>query len=98
MADYDSPHFIVLDDDHVVAALVSGDAYADEHPSGIMRFSVCVQPDRRRAGHARRLITTFIRHCESQGWSPEAWVVNDEVMCPLLEDLGFTPHGPIWEY
>ena len=94
IADYDSPHLVVRSDDYVVAALVSGDAYAGGAPSGVMRFSVCVCPYHRRQGHARRLVEAFIEHCEEQGVSPEAWVVNDEAMRPLLEDLGFTEWGP----
>ena len=67
IADYDSPHLVVRSDDHVVAALVSGDAYAGGAPSGVMRFSVCVCPYHRRQGHARRLVEAFIEHCEEQG-------------------------------
>ena len=35
--------------------------------------------------------------CEAEGMPPEAWVVNEEAMLPLLKDLGFTQEdGPIW--
>lgn len=71
---------------------------AEAWGSGIRRFSVCVDPRHRRKGHARELIQDFLNWCSREGFSPEAWVVNEEAMNPLLEDMGFSPDGPIWSY
>lgn len=71
---------------------------AEAWGSGIRRFSVCVAPDARRRGYARELIQDFLDWCSREGFTPEAWVVNEEAMNPLLEDLGFSPDGPIWQY
>ena len=87
-ASYDEPVMGFACGDELVAALVGGAAQGD--PWSGMRFSVCVHPDFRRQGLASRLVRAFIDHCEADGLPVEAWVVNEEAMIPMLEDLGFS--------
>lgn len=95
MASYDEPLVGFAHGDELVAALVGGAAYGD--PFMGMRFSVVVSPDFRRQGFARKLIEAFVAQCEGDGLPVEAWVVNEEAMAPLLEDLGFSCNEhPFW--
>ena len=100
MANYDKPAFGIADENgQLIAALVGGARYEDNPWLG-MRFSVCVDEDHRRQGHATALIEAFCEKCSKEGMPVEAWVVNEEAMEPLLEDLGFDgkPGQPIWTY
>jgi GNAT superfamily N-acetyltransferase len=95
MASYDEPILGFAHGDELVAALVGGAPHGD--PFMGMRFSVVVSPDFRRQGFARKLIESFVSQCESDGMPVEAWVVNEEAMAPLLEDLGFScDDHPFW--
>ena len=96
MASYEEPLLGIADGDELIAALVSGSPHNDLWVCA--RFSVCVHPDHRRQGYARRLVEAFLAYCEQHGFQPEAHVVNEEAMVPLLEKLGFTPDGPLWSY
>jgi len=96
IASYEEALFGIADGDDLIAALVAGSPHND--PWLCMRFSLVVHPDHRRQGHARRLIEAFLTYCEQDGFQPEAHVVNDEAMIPLLEGMGFTPDGPLWTY
>ncbi len=95
MASYDEPIMGFGRGDELVAALVGGAPHGD--PFMGMRFSVVVSPDFRRQGFARRLVEAFVAQCEGDGLPVEAWVVNEEAMAPLLEDLGFSCNDhPFW--
>lgn len=96
IARYEEPLLGVADGQELVAALVAGPPKGD--PWSGMSFSLCVKPDYRRRGLARSLVETFMDYCEEMGFSPEAHVVGEDAMIPLLTDLGFTNEGPIWRY
>ena len=96
LAPYEEALFGIAYGDDLIAALVAGSPHND--PWVCMRFSLVVHPDHRRQGHARRLVEAFLGYCEQDGFQPEAHVVNDEAMIPLLEGLGFSADGPLWTY
>jgi GNAT superfamily N-acetyltransferase len=96
IASYEEPLFGIAEGDDLIAALVAGSPHND--PWMCMRFSLVVHPDHRREGLARKLVEAFLGYCRDDGFQPEAHVVNETAMNPLLEELGFTPEGPIWTY
>ncbi len=96
MASYEEALFGIADGDDLLAALVAGSPHND--PWLCMRFSLVVHPDHRRRGHARQLVEAFLAYCEQDGFQPEAHVVNDKAMIPLLEGMGFSSDGPLWAY
>ena len=96
MADYESPLFGIADGDDLIAALVAGDPY--EEGWGLKRFSLCVHENHRRRGYGQQLVEAFLVYCEKEGFQAEAHVVNDDAMIPLLEGLGFSSDGPLWNY
>lgn len=97
MMSYDEAFSGIESGGKLVAALVAGSPYND--PFTCYRFSVAVAPEHRRKGLAKRLIEDFVSFCESQGFAPEAWVVNESAMVPLLEDLGFSKTDEaLWGY
>jgi GNAT superfamily N-acetyltransferase len=64
-------------------------------PDGLRRgwvyvHSVYTEPDHRRLGLARRILTTMIDDCRANGW-PRLSLHASETGRGLYEDLGFTP-------
>ena len=96
IADYEEPLFGIADGDDLIAALVAGAPHED--PWVCMRFSLVVHSDHRRKGLGSKLVEAFVAYCADEGYPPEAHVVNDEAMVPMLEGFGFSNDGPIWTY
>ena len=95
-ASYEEALFGVADGNELIAAMVVGSP--DNDPWACMRFSLVVHPEHRRKGHGLRLVEAFMAYCEQEGFTPEAHVVNEVAMNPMLEGLGFNSDGPIWTY